>query len=194
MQSKGEKMIALLKLSRRMALLAVPFLLSLLAACSSGVTRHTDATLSQPQFAQPGKKAGGISVALTPEAQKQAADNLKFNHEALLATVRRALEGNDVLAKEADQSLPKIDIVVTDIRVRSAFSAVMFGFMAGDDHINGDVVVRSVNGAEVQRFSVGASYALGGLAGGQDETRMSWLYESFAKRVLEELTGREPSS
>jgi hypothetical protein len=110
-------------------------------------------------------------VALTPEAQKQAADNLKFNHETLLATVRRALEGNDVLAKEADQSLPKIDIVVTDIRVRSAFSAVMFGFMAGDDHINGDVVVRSVNGAEVQRFSVGASYALGGLAGGQDETR-----------------------
>jgi hypothetical protein len=46
MQSKGEKMIALLKLSRRTALLAVPFLLSLLAACSSGVTRHTDAILS----------------------------------------------------------------------------------------------------------------------------------------------------
>jgi uncharacterized protein DUF4410 len=194
MQIEGGIQMSLTDLSRRMALLAIPALLSLLAACSSGVTRHTDAALSQPQFAQPGKKAGAISIALTSEAQKQAADNLKFNHETLLTTVRRALEGNDVLVKDADQSLPKIDIVVTDIRVRSAFSAVMFGFMAGDDHINGDVVVRSVNGAEVQRFSVGASYALGGLAGGQDETRMSWLYESFAKRVLEELTGRQPSS
>jgi hypothetical protein len=186
--------MSLISLSRRMALFAVPVLLSLLGACSSGVTRHTDAALSQPQFAQPDKKAGAIAIALTAEAQKQAADNLKFNHETLLATVRRALEGNNVLVKEANQSLPKIDIVVTDIRVRSAFSAVMFGFMAGDDHINGDVVVRSTNGAEVQRFSVGASYALGGLAGGQDEARMSWLYESFAKRVLEELTGREPTS
>jgi hypothetical protein len=181
------------RMRRAATLLAVPLLLSFLAACSSGVTRHSDAALAQPHFAGAAKKAGAISVALTPEAQKQAADNLKFNHETLLSTVRRALEGNNVLAKEPDQSLPRIDIMVTDVRVRSAFSAVMFGFMAGDDHINGDVIVRSPTGAEVQRFSVSASYALGGLAGGQDEARMGWLYESFAKRVLEELTGT-PSS
>ena len=186
--------MSLSNVGRRAALLAVPLLLSLLAACSSGVTRHTDAALSTPQFADPAKKAGGITVTLTPEAQKQASDNLKFNHETLLATVRRALEGNNVLVKEEATPLPKIDIMVTGVRVRSAFTAVMFGFMAGDDHINGDVVVRSPNGAELQRFSVSASYALGGLAGGQDETRMSWLYESFAKRVLEELTGAPPSS
>jgi hypothetical protein len=78
---------------------------------------------------------------------------------------------------------------VTDIRVRTNFSAVMWGFMAGDDHINGIVVARSPTGDELQRFEVSASYALGGLAGGQDEARMGWLYESFAEETLKELTG-----
>ena len=66
----------------------------------------------------------------------------------------------------------------------------MFGFMAGDDHIDGDVLVHAANGSELQRFSVSASYALGGLAGGQDSARMGWLYESFAERMMEELTGK----
>lgn len=169
------------------------FALLFLAACSSGVTRPDNLALTAPHFADPGRKAGVISLSFSPEGQKSAKDNLKFNQETLLATVRRALEANEVLAKETDPALARIEIVVTDVRVRSAFSAVMFGFMAGDDHINGDVVVRDSSGAEVQRFSVGASYALGGLAGGMDETRMGWLYETFAKHVLEELKGA-PSS
>lgn len=162
-----------------------------LSACSSGVLRSADASLAKPQFVVgQGQRAGGVSISLTDEAQKQAADNLKFNHETLLATVRRALEGNNVLAKEADPSLPKIDILVTDVRVRSNFSAIMFGFMAGDDRIKGDVIVRGPNGVAQQQFTISTSYALGGIAGGQDSARMDWLYESFAKRVLEELTGK----
>lgn len=81
-------------------------------------------------------------------------------------------------------------VTVTSVRARSNFTAVMFGFMAGDDHIVGDVVVQAANGSELQRFSVSASYALGGLAGGQDSARMNWLYESFAERMTEELTGK----
>ncbi|MBI3044616.1 MAG: hypothetical protein HYY78_17500 [Betaproteobacteria bacterium] len=41
----------------------------------------------------------------------------------------------------------------------------------------------------LNQFEVSASYALGGLAGGQDEARMGWLYEEFAKLTLKELTG-----
>jgi hypothetical protein len=111
----------------------------------------------------------------------------------MLATVRRTLEAKEILTTAPDPALPKIEIVVTSMRVRSNFSAIMFGFMAGDDHIKGDVIVRSPLGQAMQRFTVSASYALGGLAGGQDEARMGWLYESFAKRTLEELTGIEAS-
>ena len=32
-----------------------------------------------------------------------------------------------------------------------------------------------------------AAYALGGLAGGQDEARMNWLYEEFAKLTVAEV-------
>lgn len=138
---------------------------------------------------QGNQKAGEVTVALTPAAQKLAADNLKFDQYALLATIHRALEAQNALTREPDGSLPKVEVSVTDIRTRSAFSAVMFGFMAGDDHLKGDVVVRSPAGAELQRFSVSASYALGGLAGGQDDARMNWLYETFAKHTVEELTG-----
>lgn len=66
----------------------------------------------------------------------------------------------------------------------------MFGFMAGDDHIHGTVIVRSPDGTELQRFNVNTSYALGGFAGGQTDARMGWLYETFAKHVVDELTGK----
>ncbi len=52
------------------------------------------------------------------------------------------------------------------------------------------MTVRAADGNTLQEFSVSASYALGGLAGGQDSTRLSWLYESFAEHVTEELTGQ----
>lgn len=149
--------------------------------------------LTKPHFVvDVGRKAKQVSLSLNGDAQKQLADNLKFNQDALLSTVRRALEANNLMATEGDQ-LATIEILVTDVRVRSNFSAVMFGFMAGDDRIKGDVLVRAPNGVAAQQFSISVSYALGGLAGGQDDARMGWLYESFAKRVVEELTGTPKS-
>ena len=168
--------------------LGAPLFLLLLAACASGVTRPADSQLAKAYLADPGKKASGVVISLTPEAKKQAAENLKFNQEVLLSTLRRGLEARELLAKQSDQTLPNIEVVVTDIRIRSNFSAVVFGFMAGDDRINGDVIVRAPTGEELQRFGVSASYALGGI-GGMDDTRMNWLYESFAERTIEELMG-----
>lgn len=55
-----------------------------------------------------------------------------------------------------------------------------------------DEVARDASGKELQRFSVEASYALGGLAGGIDDTRMGWLYETFAKHAVDELSGKTP--
>ncbi len=174
---------------RRPARLFVAALMGLvLAACSSGVERAPEIGLQQPQFDDPGEKAGSLTVNLTGGARIEAADNLKFSQEELRQTIHRALELNDVLSTQSDVALPTIEVTVTSVRVRSSFSAIMFGFLAGDDHIDGDVLVRTPDGGRLQEFSVSASYAFGGFAGG-DETRMNWLYESFAERMTEELTG-----
>jgi hypothetical protein len=126
---------------------------------------------------------------MSKNAEAELADNLKFDQARLLATIKRALSAKELLAKTPDPELPTIEIVVTDIRVRSSFSAVMFGFMAGDDHLNGEVIARDKSGRELQRFQVSASYAFGGLVGGQDGVRMDWLYETFAQETANELTG-----
>jgi len=41
----------------------------------------------------------------------------------------------------------------------------------------------------VRKFNVSASYGLGGIAGGQDDVRMNWLYEKFAEHTIAELSG-----
>jgi hypothetical protein len=137
----------------------------------------------------PDRQASGVSLSLTPEAQEIAATTVRFNQDTLLRLIRQGLEQKHAVSAAPDQTLPAIEIVITSIRSRSAFNAIMFGFMAGDDHINGEVIVRSSDGTELQRFSVSASYALGGFGGGQTDARMGWLYETFAKHVIDELTG-----
>jgi hypothetical protein len=160
-----------------------------LAGCASGVKQADDPDRRAAYFSGGGKVAQDVSLSLSKEAQAKLADNLKFDQEKLLGTVRRAMDAKGLLAKTPDPALPRIEIVITDIRVRSNFSAVMFGFMAGNDSVAGDVIARGPDGKEIQRFSVSASYALGGLAGGQDDARMGWLYETFAQHTVEELSG-----
>ena len=176
---------------RRPARPYVAALLALvLAACASSVQRAPEIGLQQPQFDDPGEQAGSLTIDLSDEARKEAADNLKFSQEELFQMIRQSLEVNNLLAEQSDVALPTIEVTVTSVRVRSSFTAVMFGFMAGNDHINGDVTVRASNGDTLQQFSVLASYALGGLAGGQDSSRLDWLYENFAERMTEELMGK----
>jgi Domain of unknown function (DUF4410) len=162
--------------------LSALLLATLLASCASGVRRDEDAAKRNAYFAGGGKLANEVTVSMSKNAQQQLADNIKFDQEKLLAIVKRALSAKELLAKKPDPELPTIEIVVTDIRVRSSLSAVMFGFMAGDDHLNGEVIARDKAGRELQRFQVSASYALGGLAGGQDETRIGWCTRPSRKR------------
>jgi len=177
--------VAYFKASSFAAVLAI-----VLAACATNVARAPEAALQQPQFDEPGEKAGSLSIGLSDAAKKDVADNLKFDQGRLRYTINRALEVKNLIAATPDSSLPAVEVTVTSVRVRSNFSAVMFGFFAGNDHIDGEIVVRASDGNELQRFSVSASYALGGLAGGQDSVRMDWLYESFATLVADELTGK----
>lgn len=176
-----------MRISKRWFVLVIG--LVFLAGCASGVKRADDKEKNEAYFAASGKIANEVTLSLSKDAQALLSDNLKFDQEKLLSTVRRALDAKGLLAKQPDSKLPKIEIVITDFRVRSNFSAIMFGFMAGSDSVTGDVIARASDGKELQRFNVSASYALGGIGGGQDDTRMSWLYETFAKHTVDELTG-----
>lgn len=162
-----------------------------LAGCASGVKRAEDQTKREAYFAKGGKLANEIMISMTKEAKAMHSENLLFDQDKLLTTVKRALDAKNLLAKTADPTLPRIEIVIGEMRVRSNFSAVMFGFMAGNDRVVGDVIARDPSGRELQRFTVSASYALGGFGGGQDEARMNWLYETFAKHTIAELTGEK---
>lgn len=174
-------------------LISVVAAVALLAGCASGVTRSPGAAqqrLSAPAYSQ----FASVSLSMTEGAKAKALDNLKFNPDELLGHVRRALEAKSLLSQAGDKQLPKLEVVVRDMRVRSNFSAVMWGFMAGADSIDGDIVLTDASGREIDRFAVSASYALGGLAGGQDTARMGWLYESFAEEAVKELAKQQPST
>ena len=178
--------------SRIARLFSLVFVALTFSACSSSVERAPELGLQQPQFDEPGEKAGDLSVSLSSGASIEASENLKFSQQDFRQTIYRVLTLQDLISEQKDEALPIIEVTVTSVRVRSSFSAIMFGFLAGDDHIEGDVLVRAPDGTKLQEFSVAASYAWGGFAGG-DETRMEWLYENFAERMAEELSGRSES-
>jgi len=168
-------------------LVATLSLAVVLGGCASGVTRMDPAPGQPPMAAVTAvANVSAVKLWLNDDARKLLADNLKFNQDQLRGTIERALSAQNLIRTDAAQSL---DIEITSLRARSNFSAVMFGFMAGNDHVEGIVTIRDATGRVLKRGKVSASYALGGLAGGQDDARMSWLYESFAKHTVAEVTG-----
>lgn len=156
-----------------------------LVGCAAGV-KHSNQENKQYLTTTP---AARVSISFTDEAKTKISDNLKFNQNTLLDHVKRAMVAKNLL-NEARPDGHVVEVVVKDFRVRSNFSAVMFGFMAGDDNIKGDVVLRDLSGKELNRFEVTASYALGGFGGGQDDARMGWLYEKFAELTVANLAGQ----
>lgn len=105
--------------------------------------------------------------------------------------VKRRLENKGLMSNSAQSNLK---VTITDVRVRSTFNAIMWGFMAGDDRIVGNVEIQGSGNKPVNKFEVSASYALGGFGGGQDDTRMNWLYEKFSELLVAELTGENKAA
>ncbi|WP_423395427.1 DUF4410 domain-containing protein [Burkholderia sp. LMG 21824] len=166
-----------------LALVTIGFL----SGCASSVTRDAGdqpgaiATASTPKF---GSKPVIVQVTLDKAAQDALKDNLKFSPENLKGKIESALAARKLLATAGSTDAMHLNIEVNGIRVRSSFSAVMFGFMAGNDHVDGTVTLTDADNHQIDRFKVSASYALGGLAGGMDDTRLNWLYEKFTEKTL----------
>lgn len=151
----------------------------LVARCSSGVVRT-------------GNLIRAIRISFTPQAQQDLADNLKLSQNTLLDMIKRALQARNLLDASSPRASREIEVVMTSIRIPSSFNAFMFGFMAGADSLQGDVMVRDISSRELDRFSVYAGYALGGLAGANDDAGMGRLYEHFAQLTVQNLLGKTP--
>jgi uncharacterized protein DUF4410 len=169
------------------ALPAVWLVILALAGCASGVTREGGAEAKATKLPDP--KVASIKIYLNDNAQKLHADNVKFNPEALRSTIQRTLEARQLVTAESKQ---RMEVEITDMRVRSTFASIAFGFMAGADSVKGNVLVFGTDGKPLTKFEVSASYALGGIGGGMDDARMNWLYEEFAKLTINELLGLDP--
>lgn len=168
--------------------LALPLSLVLLclAGCSAGVTRPNNEPLSSNV---PLTEPAALTLTLSDNARKQIGENLKFDQGKLLETLNRAFDSKGLLAKDSASATRHVEIEVTDVRVRGTFSAIMWGFMAGNDHLNGKVTLSDRESHPLRHFDVSAAYALGGLGGGQDGARLGWLYEKFTEEAVNELTG-----
>ena len=164
-----------------------------ISGSASSVTRDGNALQATSFKLTEANKAAEVLLTVSPEAKEKIKDNLKFDPEELRKHVERALSAYAVLDAGRKGQLPVVEVIVTSVRVRSNFSAVMWGAMAGADNISGDIVIKDATGKTLDTFHVSASYALGGLAGGQDGARMGWMYEEFAKQAVQEITGVKKS-
>ncbi|WP_374513624.1 DUF4410 domain-containing protein [Niveibacterium sp.] len=111
----------------------------------------------------------------------------KVKPEDVTTALIKALRSRDAMAGAGDEAKYQVRVTVTNFRLRSAFNAVMFGFMAGADSIDGTVAVQDLSGKVLKQVDVSASYAAGGFAGGQDSVRIEWMLDEFSKKAIEEL-------
>lgn len=133
-----------------------------------------------------------LTVTLDADAQKKLADNANFSRENLYSKINSVLTANQYMQTQVTNSNLKLEVVITNLRVRSGVSAIMLGFLAGADSITGQVYVK--DGEKViDNFEVDISYAFGGAMGDTD-TRMNWMYESFSNKILEELKKLMPKT
>jgi hypothetical protein len=176
-----------MKLQKIYSLVCLAAIISMSAGCASSGARlggvATSTALSKEN------KAGLVTIELNDKAREEFKDNLKFDQEQLRLKLEHALSAYELFDSQGKGTMPVVRVIVTDIRVRSSFSAVMWGAMAGDDHIVGEIQIVDHASKTLDHIKVSASYALGGIGGGQDEARMDWLYEAFVKESLKLLAG-----
>ncbi len=153
----------------------------LMSACTSSVERLDE----EANYQYHNEKYRSIELQISPDATDDPDDLVRFNEEELKKVIEKRLKVHKVL-DPASQNI--INIEINDIRFRSEFNAFMWGAMAGNDQLRGDVQLIEENGRPIHTFHISTTYALGGFMGAQG-TREDWLYEAFSKLMLEEILG-----
>lgn len=146
----------------------------LLSSCSSSVENITSGYQYQ------GEKFKTATVIVNP-ALLEALQGTDFNGDEMTTAIMRKLRDRQLIDENAPYSL---QIDVDDIRIRSLITALAFAFMAGDDHIKGNVTILDGQQNAVASFRVATSFALGGIFNSDGDVRWEWLYNKFAQQVV----------
>jgi len=167
---------------RSCCLSIVVLLFGLVAGCSSNV--HMG---SSTKYAYAGEKYGSVVVVLADAVSKDKGKAYRAEDLDLDKHIIAALKASDLYD---EQARGQVRVTVNSIRVRNTFNAVMFGFMAGADNIDGTVQLLDDQQKARADFNVKASYSLGGLAGGQSDTRLGWLRDKFTELTVDMILGK----
>lgn len=157
-----------------------------LGACASSIER-VDPKVS---YKYEGQKFQSVEITVSDKAKKDLADNPKFDLVEFKNVLMRTLESKGLLQNSSDHNL---NVLITDVRVRGTFTAIFWGFMAGADYVNGLVTIVDSANQSKHKFVSKASWALGGLGGGQDRSRLEWMYEKFSENTADEILGLKTS-
>jgi hypothetical protein len=162
--------------------LIVAMLVAVLAACSSNVRMG-----SSTAYAYSGEKYGKVLIVLSDAVSKNKDKAYRAEDLALDRHIIAAMQASNLY----DESAPGVlRVTVNSIRVRNTFNAVMFGFMAGSDNIDGTVELLDGQQKPRTSFSINASYSLGGFGGGQSDARLGWLRDKFAELTVNTILGK----
>ncbi len=164
----------------RAAIVVAVFLL--IGACSSNVQMGHSST-----YAYAGEKYGKVVVVLADSVSNDKDKAFRAEDLALDQHIVAAMKASNLYDENSPNS---VRVTINSIRVRNTFNAVMFGFMSGSDNIDGSVQLFDEQQKSRASFNVKASYSLGGLAGGQSDTRLGWLRDKFAELTANTILGR----
>ena len=156
-----------------------------LVGCASTVSRNTSTVKEEKVQITKFQPIKSVNLNLNSRAKEKLPDNLNFSSDALLKKINSTLQANQYLNTNNLPTSISVEVLITNIRTRSGVTAIMLGPLAGGDYITGDVLIK--DGANtIDKFEVDVTFAWGGAMGDTD-SRMNWMYESFANKMTEEI-------
>lgn len=165
-------------------------IISAMSGCSSytrdaSTTLPSGATTAAPRF---GTRPVAVQVTLTPNARDQVKSDTPFDTKALQEAMERQLSARQLLAGPDGTDVMHLNIEVTDIRMRGTGSEIIWGVLAGNDHIDGTATLLDSKNQPVDTFKVSAVYASDHLVDMQTEGhRTDVLYQKFADQTMSAL-------
>lgn len=149
-------------------------------ACASTVTRRPGA-----EWQYQGQRFGDVRVSLNATAERKLEDHTEFDPWQFEQALSQALEARGLLDRDSPY---RLDVQVTDLRVRSTFWAFMLSFVYGADRVVGHVTLRQpATGRRLHSFVVSAYNALAGWVTLPANVRTEWLYDEFADLTVNEI-------
>jgi uncharacterized protein DUF4410 len=151
----------------------------MLTACSGNVKNLS----VDSNYKYAGEQYGAVNV---DTSKATISDDGSFDKIALKQKIQEILEKENLIKSTSAET---IRINIKNVRLRSEGAAVLLGFLAGADSLEGTVTLLGKDGQVVNQFDIDASYAAGGFIGGQDGMRMEWLYGKFGELTAQTIKG-----